>query len=69
MLPPELGEAAGVARGRGIGEQALHLGRARERLVEPVAKAQAFFPVAYFCRKRSTRPAVSISFCFPVKNG
>src|SRR5581483_4382710 len=25
--------------------------------------------LAYFRRKRSTRPAVSISFCLPVKNG
>ena len=26
-------------------------------------------PAAYFWRKRSTRPAVSMSFCFPVKYG
>ena len=26
-------------------------------------------PVPYFWRKRSTRPAVSISFCLPVKYG
>ena len=26
-------------------------------------------PLAYLRRKRSTRPAVSISFCLPVKNG
>ena len=31
------------------------------------AVAGAFF--AYLRRKRSTRPAVSISFCLPVKNG
>ena len=29
-----------------------------------------FTPVrAYFCLKRSTRPAVSTIFCFPVQNG
>ena len=26
-------------------------------------------PLAYLRRKRSTRPAVSTSFCLPVKNG
>src|SRR5712691_642263 len=29
----------------------------------------AAFAFAYFFWKRSTRPAVSTSFCFPVKNG
>jgi len=42
--------------------------RARERVGEPIADAQeVVFP--YFWRKRSTRPAVSINFCLPVKNG
>ena len=37
---------------------------ALERARQPVADAQALVP--YFWRKRSTRPAVSISFCLPV---
>jgi hypothetical protein len=41
--------------------------RARERVTQSFAEAQAVLP--YFCRNRSTRPAVSTSFCFPVKNG
>jgi hypothetical protein len=33
-------------------------------------QADAFsFLLPYFLWKRSTRPAVSISFCLPVKNG
>ena len=30
---------------------------------------RAVFSVPYFRRNRSTRPAVSISFCLPVKYG
>jgi hypothetical protein len=52
----------------GVAQLALYLTRAGNSLCESVAEAQVFFP-AYFWRKRSTRPAVSISFCFPVKNG
>src|SRR5207249_2653445 len=33
------------------------------------ASALASVDLAYFRRKRSTRPAVSTSFCLPVKNG
>jgi len=34
-----------------------------------VAYFLAVSALAYLRRKRSTRPAVSISFCLPVKNG
>lgn len=67
MLTAQLRQAARVARGGRIGEELLDLGRALQRLRQSVGEAQAFVP--YFWRKRSTRPAVSISFCFPVKNG
>ena len=39
------------------------------RVGESVAEAQALALVPYFWRNRSTRPAVSISFCLPVKKG
>jgi hypothetical protein len=48
-------------------KRALDFIRPRERLGEAIAKAQLCFP--YLLRNRSTRPAVSISFCLPVKNG
>jgi hypothetical protein len=84
VLPPELGELPGVAERAGVEQLALDVRRAGERLGETVAEAQApafsvcfsvcfsaCFSVCfwYFWRKRSTRPAVSISFCLPVKNG
>jgi len=56
-----------IANGLGIEQLLFDLGRARERVSESIAKGQFVFP--YFCRKRSTRPAVSTSFCLPVKNG
>jgi len=39
----------------------------RSRLAADQAVAAGFFP--YLRWNRSTRPAVSISFCLPVKNG
>lgn len=68
MLPTERRHQLGVADGLGIEEIALDLGGAPERVGETVAEAQAL-ALPYFWRKRSTRPAVSISFCLPVKNG
>ena len=61
-------------------EQAVHRGRSSDRASSrstSAARSSASArrsrrlrsSVPYFCRKRSTRPAVSISFCFPVKNG
>jgi hypothetical protein len=68
VFAAEGGELALVAERPRIGEVALDLARPRYRLGDAVAEAQAsFFP--YFWRKRSMRPAVSISFCLPVKNG
>ena len=39
------------------------------RSAEPLAAFLAPRVALYFFSKRSTRPAVSISFCLPVKNG
>jgi hypothetical protein len=50
-----------------VGKLPLYLSGSGERLREAIAEAQACLP--YFCRKRSMRPAVSTSFCLPVKNG
>ena len=50
-----------------IGEFLLDGGGTLNRRRETGPDAQVvFFPPAYFWRKRSTRPAVSTSFCFPV---
>ena len=67
MLPSERREEPRVADRFRIEELPLDLRRTREGVGESIADTQAGFP--YFCRKRSTRPAVSTSFCFPVKNG
>jgi hypothetical protein len=68
VLPSERRHQLGVADGLGIEKVALDRFGAQQRVGEPVADAQAVaFP--YFWRKRSTRPAVSMSFCLPVKNG
>jgi hypothetical protein len=67
VLAPEIRQSLGILRGLGISELALDRGRPVERLRQPAAKTQAVLP--YFCRNRSTRPAVSTSFCLPVKKG
>jgi hypothetical protein len=67
VLASERREKPGVANGLRIDERALDLLGAGDRVGEAIAETQVVFP--YFCRKRSTRPAVSTSFCFPVKNG
>jgi hypothetical protein len=64
MLASQLGKPARIARGGGIGQLALDLRRTRHRVGETIANAQRSLP--YFWRKRSTRPAVSTSFCLPV---
>jgi len=70
VLSAERRHQLGVLYGLGIEKVALDLGGAPERVGEPVADAQAVVAFAeYFWRKRSTRPAVSMSFCLPVKNG
>jgi hypothetical protein len=68
VLSSERCEQPTIADCLRIGELALDISRARERVGESITETQGVgFP--YFCRKRSTRPAVSTSFCFPVKNG
>jgi hypothetical protein len=64
MFPPQFGEPARVSRRGRVRQFALDLLVPRERLREKIAEAQ--FSLPYFWRKRSTRPAVSISFCLPV---
>jgi hypothetical protein len=67
VLAPERREGLGVPQGLRVGELAFDLRSARERVSESAAETQVGLP--YFSRKRSTRPAVSTSFCLPVKNG
>jgi hypothetical protein len=67
VFSPQLGQLLSVPKLFRCRERAFDLFCPRERLGEAVAKAQACFP--YLVRNRSTRPAVSISFCLPVKNG
>ena len=67
MLTPEIGQPPRVFECTAIRERRFDLTSAVKRFGESIAETQLSFP--YFWRKRSTRPAVSISFCFPVKNG
>lgn len=67
VLAAERRQQLRVAERLGVEQVALDVSRPSDRLGETVAETQLFF--SYFCRKRSTRPAVSTSFCLPVKNG
>ena len=67
MLTTKLGESPSVLDRFRIGEARFDFARPLEGVGESIAEAQLSLP--YFWRKRSTRPAVSISFCFPVKKG
>jgi hypothetical protein len=67
MLAAQLGQFLSVPDCLRRRQRALDFRRPRERLGEAIAKAQLCFP--YLVRNRSTRPAVSTSFCLPVKNG
>jgi hypothetical protein len=67
MFTAQLGQLLSVPERFRCRERAFNLFCPRERLGEAVAKTQLCFP--YFVRNRSTRPAVSISFCLPVKKG
>ena len=77
MLAPEGGHSLLIFDRRRIGELALNIRGTRKRVRDPIPEAQLSFEAGaaaapglrYFWRKRSTRPAVSTSFCFPVKNG
>jgi hypothetical protein len=67
VLAPQRGEQLAVAERLWIAKFALDSGGPLDRRRETCADAQVFFfPPAYFWRKRSTRPAVSTSFCLPV---
>jgi hypothetical protein len=67
MFAAQLGQFLSVPECLRRRQRALDFVGPRERLGEAVAKAQLCFP--YLVRNRSTRPAVSTSFCLPVKNG
>jgi hypothetical protein len=69
MFATQLGEPPGILERARIGEARFDFARPVERVGESIAEAQLSFLSEYFCRKRSTRPAVSMSFCLPVKNG
>ncbi len=78
MLAAQRGHALGVFYRLRVGKLLLDFAGALDSGGETIAETQ-LLPVvgagvvgvgfAYFWRKRSTRPAVSTSFCFPVKNG
>jgi len=70
MLAAERGEELGVPDGLRVEQLPLDLAEAAYRFGETVAETQALaFWFWYFWRNRSTRPAVSTSFCLPVKYG
>jgi hypothetical protein len=68
MLPAQCGQALRVFDGLGVGQFALDRRGAFYGRGKAIAEAQLSC-LRYFCRNRSTRPAVSTSFCLPVKNG
>jgi hypothetical protein len=71
VLPSEGSHQLLVLYGFRIGKLLLDFAGALQRVSEPAAETQAsvLAGLEYFWRKRSTRPAVSTSFCLPVKNG
>ena len=68
MFASKLGQSPSVLHRFWIREPGFDLTRLVERFGEAIPETQLSF-LSYFWRNRSTRPAVSISFCFPVKNG
>ena len=69
MFTTQLGQPLGVAMDARVKQLAFNVGRATERVGEALAQAQTAAFRLNFWLKRSTRPAVSTSFCLPVKNG
>jgi hypothetical protein len=74
QLPAQRRHALLVSYSLRIGELSLYLRGTLDGVSEPVAETQlsvlgAAAGLPYFWRKRSTRPAVSTSFCLPVKKG
>jgi hypothetical protein len=66
MLTPQLCQPLGVPQDGRVKQIPFDVGRTRERVGEAVAQAQTAAFRLNFWLKRSTRPAVSISFCLPV---
>jgi hypothetical protein len=66
MFAAQLGQPLGIPQHGGIEQVAFDVGRAPERVGEAVAQAQTAAFRLNFWLKRSTRPAVSMSFCLPV---
>src|SRR5687767_3145634 len=81
QLASERRHALGVSYRPGIGKLSLDFTGPLNGLGKAIAETQLFveagaagvaleaWPLEYFWRKRSTLPAVSTSFCLPVKNG
>jgi hypothetical protein len=74
VLAPESGHPLLIFDRLRIGELTLYLGGALDRVRETIPEAQLSVEAGapglrYFWRNRSTRPAVSTSFCLPVKKG
>lgn len=65
MFASKVGQAPSVFYRARIRERRFDFSRPCERFCESIVETQLSF-LSYFWRKRSTRPAVSISFCFPV---
>jgi hypothetical protein len=66
MFTAQLGQPLGIPEDGGVEQIAFDVGRALERVGEAVAQAQTAAFRLNFWLKRSTRPAVSMSFCLPV---
>jgi hypothetical protein len=66
MFTAQLGQPLGIPQDGRIGQVAFDVGRALQCVGEAVAQAQTAAFRLNFWLKRSTRPAVSISFCLPV---
>ena len=66
VFATQLSQAPSILHRARIRERRFDFARSRERFRQSIAKTQLSFLSTYFWRKRSTRPAVSISFCFPV---
>src|SRR5256885_2031352 len=74
VLAAQRRHAGLVLYGFRIRELSLYLGETLDGVSHPVAQTQLSelepaVCLPYFWRKRSTRPAVSTSFCLPVKKG
>jgi hypothetical protein len=69
MFATQFGKPPSVFNRARIRERRFDFLRPRKSFRQSIAETQLSFLSTYFWRKRSTRPAVSISFCLPVKNG